>query len=466
MPYNLSKKAGILTLILVLLLGAAIKFKFLFQGSLWPDEALYLYIARNLSSNITNLTDISGEIFYKSPPLLMYLLSPFAHIKCVEFNQMARIIIILMATGTILSTYYIGKKVYHPWVGIIAASLFAVCPLTCWTSVRILTDVPVVFFIYLAIAMLVYEKKAAFYCFASCAVLTKYSAFPVLFLPLFLKLKPKTWASLYLAGFVTLGILVATKHFYPKPSGWMGYFYGFFNMPDFLQMFREIEFFLGYFLVALIVLGSVFTIKEQKYSALFHWVCMFGICRIFLPWILFRVSRYTLPLFPGLYVLAGYGCYRTVQMVVSKWPVFKKWAVLFFVVSILSVLYANSMRSLFILAHTENKFIGFKEACLFIKEQNTPHSIATASHRQIKYFAPGFDVYNIEKNVTQEELKQTLKFNDIQYLSIDLWSPHLPSWCRSFDFEKNGYKLIFNQHRVYVFKLVEKYLDEQVKNKQ
>ena len=302
-----------LILLTILLLGIALKIQFIFQGSLWPDEALYLYIARNLSSDLANFTDITGKIFYQSPPVLMYLLSFVEGFNFIEFDQAARAVVILMSAGTVLTTYFIGKKIYHPLVGIAAALFLTVCPLSNWTGVRILTDVPVVFFIYLSICMLLYEKKAAFYFFGVCAVLTKYSAFPVLFLPLFLKLKPRAWASIYLLSFVALFIFVMSKNWFPKPNGWVGYFYNFINIPNSLHMAKEIEYFLGYFIVTFILLGMAFTVKERKFSALFHWVCIFGICRIFLPWIVFRVSRYTLPLYPGLFIFAGYGCYRGAQ---------------------------------------------------------------------------------------------------------------------------------------------------------
>ncbi len=184
--YNLQlNKTGIwIILALCLILGAAIKLKFLFQGSLWPDEALYLYIARNLSADLTNLTDISGKIFYHNPPLLMYLLSLLPYNNAADFVTSARTLIVFMGIGTIAITYFIGKKIYNPVVGLIAAGFLAVCPLSNWTSIRILTDIPVVFFIYLSICMLAYDKKALFIFLAACAVLIKYSAFPVLFLPL------------------------------------------------------------------------------------------------------------------------------------------------------------------------------------------------------------------------------------------------------------------------------------------
>ena len=448
------EKISWIGLLICLIVGIGIKLKFMFQGSLWPDEALYLFIARNLSADLTDLTSISGKAFYQSPPLLMYILSLVEGIKVVTFDQAARAVVILMAGGTIITTYFIGKKLYHPVVGIVAAALLAVCPLTNWTGIRILTDIPVVFFIYLAICMLVYEKKAAFYVFGVCAVLTKYSAFPVLFLPLIMRMKPKVWLALYSGTFIALFAFVTGKSMLPKPNGWAKYFYNFFNFPEFLHMFKEAEFFLGYFLAALIILGLYFTIKEKKYSVLFHWVLLFAIFRFFLPWIIFRVSRYTLPIYPGLYLFAAIGCYKSVKLIASRWPQYTKWASVCFVVAISSVFFSHSLKSLDLLNQTRNSFIGFDKASAFLLQQPGPHSVATASPRQVKYFGPDFDVHDIEKKVTPEKLRMLIDKRNIQYLSIDLWSPHLPEWCRSFNYKENGYDLIYKGSNVYVFKVL------------
>ncbi|WP_319588540.1 glycosyltransferase family 39 protein [uncultured Desulfobulbus sp.] len=437
----------------ILFLGFALKIKFLFQVSLWPDEALYLYIARNLAVDVTNLTDISGKMMYESPPLLMYLLSFAADIKFIEFDQAARAMIVLMGMGTVLTTYLIGRKLYHPLVGIIAALLLAICPLSNWVGIRILTDIPVVFFIYLAIYMLVNEKKPVFYLFGLCAVLTKYSAFPILFIPFFMKLKPRVWATLYLTGFVTLLAFVMSKNLFPKLDGWVGYFYNFFQLPNVFHMAREIDFFLGYLLAGFILIGIFLTIREQKYSAVFHWFVVFGISRIFLPWIVFRVSRYTLPLYPALYIFAAYGCYRGAQLLKLSWPSYSKLVNVSLVLLIAGIVFFNAQKSLGIMNQTSNSFSGYAQACAFLIKQPSPHSIVTASPRQIKYFAPEFNVHDIDQRITPDEFRIFIEKEKIEYLSIDSWSPHLPSWCNSFDFQEKGYDLIFNGQDVRIFKV-------------
>lgn len=440
-------------LILCMVLGAVIKLKFVFQGSLWPDEALYLYIARNLSSDLTNLTDISGKIFYHNPPLLMYLISLLPYNNAADFVPSARALIVFMGIGTIAITYFIGKKIYHPVVGLIAAAFLAVCPLTNWTSIRILTDIPVVFFIYLAICMLAYDKKAAFYFFGLCAVLTKYSAFPVLFLPLIMRLKPKTWAMGYAGLFVALLGFILSRSYLPSPTSWIKNFYHYFQIPDIIQLFKETEFFLGYFLVGFIIIGIIFTIKEKKYSALFHWVVLFGLFRFFLPWVIFRISRYTLPLYPGLLILAGYGCYSTAKILALKWPKYSKRVTLLFVAAILYILFAHTTKSMNMMKQTSNMFVGYDKAAIFLKNKPQPHIIATASPRQMKYYDPAFDIYDINKNISPDDFKSFIEDKKIHYLAIDLWSPHLPGWCKTFDFQRNGYTLIYGHQKVFIFKV-------------
>ncbi len=439
---------------LFLIAGALIKFSFVFQESLWPDEALYLYIARNLSWDLTNLTDITGTWFYHNPPLLMYLLSLFPTGNPADFASAARALITLMGIGTILITYFIARKVYHPLVGLIAAGLLAVCPLTNWHSIRILTDIPVVFFIYLAICMLVYDRRIAFYFFGFCAVLTKYSAFPILLIPLLLRLKPRIWLLMYFSLFLLLLGFVSIRSAFPAPTGWISSFYYYFQIPDVFHMLKESEFFLGYFLMLFAAAGFFFTLKEKKYSALFHWLLLFGLFRFFLPWVIFRVSRYTLPLYPGLLIFAAYGCYQSVIFIGSIWPKSSKWATAFLLLSIPVIMSFHALKSVDMMNKTSNTFVGFAKAIDFLKNQPPPHIVATPSPRQMKYYEPEFNFYDIGADVTPDSLKLLILEKKIEYLSIDIWSPHLPSWCRTYDFQKNGYQLIYASKGVYLFRIL------------
>lgn len=446
------KSAGMLALPFALLIAAFIKFKFLSQPSLWPDEALYLFISRNLSSNPFDLKDMSGGIFYQSPPLLMYLLSLFEKLPLADFERTARTVVALMGTATVYLTYLIGRKLYHPVVGLMAAGFLAVCPLNNWIGVRILTDTPVVFFIYLAICMLLHERRAAFYLFGICAVLTKYSAFPVLLLPFLSGLRPRIWAWGYAGLFLLLGGFVAVKAFLPAPGGWPGYFYHFFQMPEPSQVAAEAAYFLGGVVMLLAIVGLAAAVRQRQFSALFHWFCLFAIFRLFLPWVVFRVSRYTLPLYPALFVFAALGTREIVRFASARWPAHKRLAVFFFGVAISSVLFHHTMKSLDILGKTRDTFTGFKEAAAFIRSGPAPHRIATASPRQMKYFGPEFEVRDMPPDISAENLRAVIERHRITYLVIDLWSPHLPAWCRDYPYAKNGYVMVHAGQNVFVFK--------------
>ncbi|MBA3029862.1 MAG: hypothetical protein FP816_13805 [Desulfobacteraceae bacterium] len=167
-----------------------------------------------------------------------------------------------MGAGTLIVTYFIGKKVYHPIVGIMAAAFLAVCPLSNWIGIRILNDVPVVFFIYLSICMLLYDKKAAFYIFGICAVLTKYSAFPVLFLPFFMGLSPRTWGLSYLGIIISLYAMVTLKSFYHLSGGPLEYFYHYFQLPTFTKWPGKPNFFWA--ILTCVLLELVFSRPLRK----------------------------------------------------------------------------------------------------------------------------------------------------------------------------------------------------------
>jgi len=110
---------------------------------------------------------------------------------------------------------------------------------------------------------------------------------------------------------------------------------------------------------------------------------------------------------------------------------------------------------------SSHSFTGYEKACEFLMTCPEPHSIATVSPRQMKYFGPRMHVYDNAENDSPEKLKSFIKLKNIQYLSIDLWSPHMPAWCRSYDFQKNGYALIYDSQSVYVFQVLKNKMDSQ-----
>ena len=181
------------SLCLIVLVGLFIRAIFIGEESLWPDEALYMYISQNLLSNPLGIQHHSGEPFFQNPPLFMYMLFLIFKMLGVVSTQVARSFNTILGSSTIVLAYFIGKHLYGKPVGIISAALLSLNPLHWWISTRILPDVPLTFFIYLSLFMLIRNHKGRFFIFSFASLATKYPAAPLLIVPLlnrYPRLKP------------------------------------------------------------------------------------------------------------------------------------------------------------------------------------------------------------------------------------------------------------------------------------
>ena len=164
---------------LIVLTGLVLRAIFIGRESLWPDEALYMYISQNLLSNPLALHDQTGKLFFENPPLFTYMLSFLFRVLGIVSTQVARSFNTIIGSGTIVLVYFIGRYLYGRSVGLLSAALLSINPLHWWISTRILTDVPLTFFIYLSLFMLIRNKKGKFFIFSFVSVATKYPAAPL-----------------------------------------------------------------------------------------------------------------------------------------------------------------------------------------------------------------------------------------------------------------------------------------------
>jgi hypothetical protein len=74
----------------------------------------------------------------------------------------------------------------------------------------------------------------------------------------------------------------------------------------------------------------------------------------------------------------------------------------------------------------------------------------------MKYYNPEFDIHDIGPGLSPDNLRAFVEEKGIHYLSIDLWSPHLPEWLKSYDYSKNGFAPIYGNQKVYLFKVLKK----------
>jgi hypothetical protein len=89
---------------------------------------------------------------------------------------------------------------------------------------------------------------------------------------------------------------------------------------------------------------------------------------------------------------------------------------------------------------------------MFLRTYGGNKAILTPSPRQIKYYAPAFIVYDLNKKFNVAEMGLFVKDKKIDLISIDKWSPHQPNWCKNYAWAAHGYKLIYNSKDVAIFK--------------
>ncbi|MBW2602834.1 MAG: glycosyltransferase family 39 protein [Deltaproteobacteria bacterium] len=440
---------------LIILTGFLIRYSFIGHESLWPDEALYLFIAKNLSLNPLKIIDESGKTFFKNPPLFMYLLSFVFRLIGGTSIKIAHLVTVLMDTGTIILIGYIGSCLYNKKVGLLSAALLAVNPLHVWISTRILTDVPLVFFIYLSLYFLIRQKDAFFYLFSFLSVATKYPAAPIFVLPFINKKtisnSPRSWLIIYL---LVISVIICMISFrFNIQNHWMSYFTGFIGLPDFKEIYKESIFFIDPVVCILFLIGVGTALKHKDFSPILMWVIIFGTARFFLPWVAFRVSRYSLPLYPAVLMFAAYGGLTSFSFLKEKMLDRTILLTLVFSSILVYVIAIYSIRGYAVTDINNQTFVGYKEAGAFLTKQNGEESILTASPRQIKYYAPEFTVYDLAKHITFKESRELIIEKEIGFISIDRWSPHQPSWCRDNSRLQNYYRPVYKNEDIIIFKI-------------
>ena len=443
------------SLFFIILAGFLLRSLFIGHESLWPDEALYLFVGKNLSLDPLKIIDENGRPFFQNPPLFMYLLSIIFRLTGAGSIIIVHLVTVLMDTGTIILIWFIGNYLYGKEVGLLSAGLLSVNPLHVWISTRILTDVPLVFFIYLALCFLICQKKVFFYLFSSLSLATKYPAAPIFAVPFVNKRavlrSPRAWIMIYML--VIGAIICFIKFSFNFESKWISYFSGFISFPDLKEIYKETFFFLDPIVCVFILIGIGTALKDKDLSPIFIWVIIFGTARFFLPWVAFRVSRYSLPLYPAVLMFAAYGGFTSFSFLKEKMPDRTILLTMVFSSILVYTIAVYSIRGYAVTDINSKTFVGYREAGAFLTKQDGEQSILTSSPRQIKYFAPEFTVYDLPKHISFEESRRLIKENEINFISIDRWSPHQPSWCRDHSFPPNSYCPVYKNDDITIFKV-------------
>ena len=444
------------SLCLIVLGGLFIRALFISKESLWPDEALYMYISQSLLSNPFAIQHHSGEPFFQNPPLFMYMLSFLFRIFGAVSTQIARSFNTILGGGTIVLAYFIGKHLYGKPVGIISAALLSLNPLHWWISTRILPDVPLTFFIYLSLFMLIRNRKGQSFIFSFASLATKYPAAPLLIVPLLnkarLKKAPWLWINLYLLGlgFTILFITLNVRTGIP----WVDFFLTPFGFPDLTEIYRETFYFLTIIVCVFFFIGLASALRKKEFSPLIIWVILFGTARLFLPWQAFRMSRYTLPLYPGIMILAAYGGIKSYYFLKERLPTRAFLVSMILGSVLLYVLCISAFRGYTVTDINSKTFVGFEHIKHFFENKSSDIAILTSSPRQVKYMAPHIYVHDLPSSITPEQTGVFIREQEIDYILLDRWSPHQPNWAPEYFLSDPGYHPVFQTKDFCIFDVV------------
>ncbi|MCK5476473.1 MAG: glycosyltransferase family 39 protein [Candidatus Aenigmarchaeota archaeon] len=134
------------TLIGILLLGAYIRFKYLFVNqALWMDAAVYLTKAQQLAFD---LPEIGWTSWGSYRPMLFPYLASFLY-KLGATETTFRFIEFIISFSTIILVYLFAKKLFNKNIALASAALFSSFYLHIFFTARILLDVPATFFVLL-----------------------------------------------------------------------------------------------------------------------------------------------------------------------------------------------------------------------------------------------------------------------------------------------------------------------------
>ena len=183
------------------------------------------------------------------------------------------------------------------------------------------------------------------------------------------------------------------------------------------------------------------------------WVIIFGTARFFLPWLAFRMSRYSLPLYPGILMFSAYGVFKSLYFLKNRLPKRTMSISIIFSAIILYIFAVYSIRGYAVTAINSQTFVGYKQAGEFLMTHDNNLTILTASPQQMKYYAPEFTVYDMNQSSTVVHIEKLIKDKKINFISIDKWSPHQPDWCRNYSWAAHGYRLVYNNKNIVIFKV-------------
>jgi 4-amino-4-deoxy-L-arabinose transferase-like glycosyltransferase len=159
--FNWLKNPLNLSLTIVLIIAFAIRlYYFLNVGNqpLWWDEACYGSLARNMvTGDWAGTALIVGEGAIR-PPFFPFVWSLFMR---MHFSELAIRFVLefLPSVLTVFFVYLVGKEVFGKRAGVIAAFMFSVLWIHLFYTIRFLTNIPALAFLFLSIYLFILSTK-------------------------------------------------------------------------------------------------------------------------------------------------------------------------------------------------------------------------------------------------------------------------------------------------------------------
>jgi hypothetical protein len=289
------------------------------------DEAVYAGQAAAISG-VPGLKDIF-PVFRAHPLLFQFLLSL---IYRVQFSDLAgRLLAAGIGIGTIFLTYKLGKLLYSPLAGAVAALLVAVMPYHVVVSRQVLLDGPMVFFSTLSLYLLASfgktQRKVWLYAAGACMGLTflskETSIIMVGAIYTFLALAPEVRVRIrdLIIATLLMGLVIAPFPITLMLAGGSSTGRNYLVWQLFRRPNHDWSFYLttvppavGVWVLVVAALGLVLLWRERSWreKLLLSWMIV--------PVLFFQIwpvkgFQYLLPIAPPLAVLAGWALARLVQ---------------------------------------------------------------------------------------------------------------------------------------------------------
>ena len=159
--FNWLKNPLNLSLVLVLLFAFAIRLYYLFltKGQpLWWDEACYGSLAKNILTSLWSSTDLITSESIIRPPLFALAWAILIFLNIPETGTRF-ILEIIPSFLSVFFVYLIAKEIFNKRTGIFAAFIFSVLWIHLFYSIRFLTDVPSLLFLFASIYLFIKANK-------------------------------------------------------------------------------------------------------------------------------------------------------------------------------------------------------------------------------------------------------------------------------------------------------------------